>query len=154
MSEPGNLPYVPFAGEQLEEPAVRVEDESTTAQWWIALSPIWISFPIIVFLLLGMAVGSAGAIAAGIPVLAWIVLMFLAGRDRRELAGKGFPTVTPLWMLLGPLAYLIVRYRLTRNLVGSSWMPLAVLTTLCTLVALAALVFFGALMGMEAAVGG
>ena len=154
MSEPGNLPYVPFANAMTGEPAVRVEDDSTTAQWWIALSLIWILFPIIVFLLLGMAVGSAGAIAAGIPVAAWIVLVFFASRDRRELAAKGFPTVTPLWMLLGPLVYLIVRYRLTRTIVGSSWMPLAALSVQCVIVALAALVFFGALMGMGAAVGG
>ena len=40
---PHERPYVPFANAHNDEPAVRIEDDSTNAQWWIALSPLWIS---------------------------------------------------------------------------------------------------------------
>ena len=142
--------YVPLAALPFDDLAPRVQADSTRAQWWIALSPIWIAFPALLFMMWGIASEAAGAASGAVPVIAGIALLVLAYADRRELARKGYRAASPLWMFLGPLVYLGVRYRLSRDTTGASWLALVVLAVQCVIVAAAALLYFGITIGIDA----
>jgi hypothetical protein len=90
----------------------RPPDPSTRAVAWIAWSPGWVTFVLLPLALLGFASALASLLVPVTAGLAFLVLGALAVRDRRQLYDRGFPErPSPAWMLLGPVGYLVARWR-------------------------------------------
>lgn len=110
--------YVPV--EQRAVQPVAIADAGiayTRASWWIAFSPIWVVVaPTIVVESIMAAATPPAPISSFFPGLAllgvafWAALLALAFADRRKLYSYGNNSAaSPLWILLTPLVYLIVR---------------------------------------------
>lgn len=96
----------------VREQTIRPPDAGTRAVAWIAWSPGWVTFGILPLALLGLASALASLLVPVTAVLVLFVLGALAARDRRQLSDRGFPRRPALgWMLLGPVGYLVARWR-------------------------------------------
>jgi hypothetical protein len=101
----------------------------TRASWWLSLSPLWVVIPQVIL------VESVEALASGLTpaatfvpglallnVLIWVALVWLAFADRRKLLSLGNNSAaSPFWVLLTPLAYLIVRAQHVRLYAMGGW---------------------------------
>lgn len=99
----------------------------TRAAWWIAFSPIWSIVPQAIIVESVNSV-SATPISDFIPGLAalnmivWAFLVWLAFIDRTKLHSLGNNSAaSPWWVLLTPLAYLIVRAQHVRLYATGAW---------------------------------
>ncbi|WP_157981631.1 DUF2510 domain-containing protein [Protaetiibacter intestinalis] len=105
---PGPIARRIHVREQIHRPP----DASTRAVAWIAWSPGWIVFVLLPIALLGLASALASLLVPTLAGLIVGVLLALAWRDRRQLYDRGFPRRPALaWMLLGPVGYLVARWR-------------------------------------------
>jgi hypothetical protein len=96
----------------VREQIYRPPDAGTRTVAWIAWSPGWLTFALIPLALLGTASALASLLVPVTAGLAYLILGALAVRDWRQLYERGFPRrPSPVWMLLGPLGYLIARWR-------------------------------------------
>ena len=99
----------------------------TRAAWWIAFSPIWSVVTQAIIVESAQAI-SPTPIAAFVPALAVLnvlllaVLVVLAFNDRVKLHSLGNNSAaSPWWVLLTPLAYLIVRAQHVRLYATGAW---------------------------------
>jgi Protein of unknown function (DUF2510) len=142
--------YVPFASSNRPASSVIsrfVPDITyTTPCWAIALSPLWAVVLGLVAAFVAPAIDPEilGVLPGALGLVAFIVLVVLAAADRAQLRGEGhLEPVSPLWILLGPLAYLIARGIRTRSLTGQGFKPLVAFAILAVLAPIAfALVLF------------
>jgi hypothetical protein len=135
--EPEEAPALPTFGnyvpvEQRSFTAAPVADAGvayTRASWWLSFSPIWTVVPQVVVVESIMSVASPPApLASFVPGLAllnialWGVLLALAFADRIKLHSLGNDSAaSPFWVLLTPLAYLIVRAQHVRLYAMGGW---------------------------------
>jgi hypothetical protein len=111
--DPDAAPQPRLTGRRIPERELfeRPPEPDTRAAAWIAWSPAWITFALLPLALLGMAAAGAALVPVAV-VLVMLILMALAGGDARQLYNRGFPhRPNPLWMLLGPVGYLVARWK-------------------------------------------
>jgi hypothetical protein len=108
-------------------PAAEVGTAYTRESWWIAGSPLWVIVPqaALVQIFNSLAPLPIPSLILGISLftlLAWLILIRLAFGDRSGLVRGGNNTAaSPWWMLLTPLAYLIVRARQVQLYASGGW---------------------------------
>jgi len=115
-------------------------NSSSRSAWFIATSPLW--FAVLYFFLSLFAVVSepAGQVRIAFLVASGILLLLAARRDRAVLADQGVSRpASPWWMALGPLAYLIRRHVVLREVPGFRGSPLTVHVLCIVVIAVAAL---------------
>ena len=99
----------------------------TRESWWIAGSPLWVVVPQAALYelfdaLAPLTVSSAVLGGTLLSLLAWAILLRLAFADRAGLLRGGNSTAaSPWWVLLTPLAYLIVRARQVQLYATGGW---------------------------------
>jgi hypothetical protein len=123
---PGPMQFRPMQPTaSVQKLGVGIED--TRAAWWIAFSPIWsiVGQAIVVSIILAL---TSAPVARFVPaliilnVVLWAVVIGLAVLDHAKLRSGGNTTAaSPLWVLLTPLAYLIVRAQHVRMYAAGGW---------------------------------
>jgi hypothetical protein len=99
----------------------------TRSSWWIAGSPLWVVVPqaIVLGLFSSLAPLPVPSIVLGatlFTLLGWLITLRLAFADRAGLIRGGNQTAaSPWWILLTPLAYLIVRARQAQLYASGGW---------------------------------
>ena len=102
----------------------------TRASWWIAGSPFWVVLPQVIVVeifdsLAPLPVPTLLLAIALFTALAWAILILLGFSDRTGLINGGNQSVaSPWWLLLTPLAYLIVRARHVQLYAIGGWASL------------------------------
>lgn len=120
--------YVPFQHERAVAAIMPRHGVSYTgAGWWISAQPIWSLAPQGVLLAALSVLGAGSApllalISVGVVVASWLLALVFGFADARALRRGGNAAVaSPLWMLLSPLPYLILRGQQIRNWDDSPW---------------------------------
>ena len=99
----------------------------TRASWWIAGSPLWVVVPQVIVIetfnsLAPLPVPTLLLAITLFTVLAWAILVLLAFADRNALINGGNNSAASAWwILLTPLAYLIVRARQVQLYAIGGW---------------------------------
>jgi hypothetical protein len=101
--------------------------EDTRAAWWIAFSPIWsiVGQATVIAIILALTSAPLSQFVPALVILnvvLWAAVIGLAVLDRGKLRSGGNTTAaSPLWVLLTPLAYLIVRAQHVRMYAAGGW---------------------------------
>ncbi|WP_349898395.1 DUF2510 domain-containing protein [Parafrigoribacterium soli] len=90
----------------------------TSASWWLALSPVWMS--VVIFML---DTALPGSMIRSIVLLTFLfVSAGLTMHDRKVLLQSGYRTAASTWWwLLTPLAYFIARGVHVNRVIGRGW---------------------------------
>jgi hypothetical protein len=123
--------------------------------WWISFSPLWSLVPEVAFLAIlgGLNLGSnplqlAGTVL-GMNVAMYLALVCFVVSDRRGLLrGGNGSAASAWWILLSPLAYLIVRSIVVRRWDASAWAPLVWWVVASFLAPIVAVVSYFAVLGI------
>lgn len=142
--------YVPLATIPFDDLGPRVETDATKQQSWIALSPLWVAIPGSFQFAFSIASAAAGIVLDCMFATAGLILVILAFADERELKARNLPSISPLWIFLGPLVYIVMRYRATRGVPGASKLATALVSIQYGIAAAGALLYFGVVLGIVA----
>lgn len=131
----------------VREQVYRPPDADTRAVAWIAWSPGWVTFALLPLMLVGLVGGAAVMLVPAAVCVSFIALVLLAMRDARELFHRGFPRrPSPVWILLGPLGYLVARWRA----LGEGRTPLVLCIVQLVIIGGGVFLFQGITLGLQA----